>query len=179
MATNPAMDAQQISRIAAQQMGAPSPQAAPPQAAPQAPPPPKDAPPTDMERAMDAASPTTEGDKVAQDAVMYNVSIGGQDRNLSPQQIGSTFERYRDLNHKNATNKPVYDLTEKLMRETGATPQQAAKLMDAALRAMTKNAKMGNNRPKRAERWSEREPIAQRRDRRSRRGSVAVHPQQP
>jgi hypothetical protein len=144
MATNPAMDAQQISRIAAQQMGAPSPQAA----APQAPPAPKDAPPTDMEMAVDAASPKTEGDKLQEDAVMYNVSIGGQDRNLSPQQIGSTFERYRDLNHKFATNKPVNDLTEKLMRETGANPQQAAKLMDAALRALTKNAKLGKERPK-------------------------------
>lgn len=144
MAINPAMDAEQIARISAQQMGAPAPQAA----APQVPPPPKDAPPTDMEKAVEAASPDTEGDKQQQEAVMYNVSIGGQDRNLSPQQIGSTFERYRDLNHKNATNKPMYDLSDRLMRDTGASPEQAAKLMDAALRAMTKNVKMGKNRPK-------------------------------
>ena len=146
MAINPGMDAEQIARISASRMGD-APQAAAPQA-PQAPTPPKDAPPTDMEKAVEAASPDTEGDKQAQDAVMYNVSIGGQDRNLSPQQIGSTFERYRDLNHKNATNKPMYDLSDRLMRDTGASPEQAAKLMDAALRAMTKNAKMGKQRPK-------------------------------
>lgn len=145
MATNPQMDAEQIARISARQMGeAPAPQAA----APTAPPPPKDAPPTDMEKAVEVASPDTEGDKQQQEAVMYNVNIGGKDRNLSPQQISSTFDRYRDLNHRNATNKPVNDLTEKLMRETGATPEQAAKLMDAALRAMTKNVTMGKERPK-------------------------------
>ena len=146
MATNPAMDAEQIARISANQMGAaPAPPAA---VAPQSPPPPKDAPTTDMEKAVEAASPDTEGDKQAQDAVMYNVSIGGQERNLSPQQIGSTFERYRDLNHKNAMNKPMYDLSDRLMKETGANPEQAAKLMDAALRAMSKNVKMGKERPK-------------------------------
>ena len=94
MATNPQMDAEQIARISARQMGeAPAPQAA----APTAPPPPKDAPPTDMEKAVEVASPDTEGDKQQQEAVMYNVNIGGKDRNLSPQQISSTFDRYRCL----------------------------------------------------------------------------------
>lgn len=144
MATNPQMDADQVARIAARQMGAPAPEAA----APQAPPKPKEAPTTAQEAAVAAFSPETEGDKTQADAVIYNVKIGDQDRQLSPSQIAGTYERYRDLNFKQAQMKPINDLAEMLMKRTGGNPEQTAKLLQASLQALTKNAKMGNDRPK-------------------------------
>lgn len=137
MATNP-QDNDQVARIAAAQMGVPAPE-------PQAP---KDAPPTAQEKAVAAASPETEGDKTQADAVIYNVKIGDQERQLSPSQIAGTYERYRDLNYKQAQMKPVNDLASAIMAKTGGTPEDAAKLMTAALKSMTKNAQMGNDRPK-------------------------------
>lgn len=142
MATNP-MDNDQVARIAARQMG----EAAP---APTAPPKPKEAPPTAQEQAVSAAAPETEGDKTKAEAVIYNVKIGEEERALSPSQIAGTYERYRDLNYKQAQMKPVNDLAQMIMDKTGADPQKTAQIMDAALKAMTKNAQMGNNRPKQA-----------------------------
>ena len=141
MAVNP-QDMDQVARIAARQMGAEAPQAAP-QAAPQPAPKPKEAPETAQEKASEAGSPKTEGDKSSQDPVVYKVKIGDSDRELTPQQISGTFERYRDLNYKQAQMKPVTELAEKMMKAGNATPEQVAKFMSAAAQAMTKNAKMG------------------------------------
>lgn len=135
-------DMDQVARIAARQMGAEAPQAAP-QAAPQPAPKPKEAPETAQEKASEAGSPKTEGDKSSQDPVVYKVKIGDSDRELTPQQISGTFERYRDLNYKQAQMKPVTELAEKMMKAGNATPEQVAKFMSAAAQAMTKNAKMG------------------------------------
>jgi hypothetical protein len=142
MATNP-MDTDQVARIAARQMG----QAVP---APTAPAKPKEAPPTAQEMAVTAAAPETEGDKTKAEAVIYNVKIGQEDRALSPSQIAGTYERYRDLNYKQAQMKPVNDLAQMIMDKTGADPAKTAQMMQAALKAMTKNAQMGNDRPKQA-----------------------------
>jgi hypothetical protein len=129
----------QVARIAAKQLGAEAP-------APQAPAPapkPQEAPTTVQEKAAEAGSPKTEGDKSSQDPVVYKVKIGDNERDLTPQQIAGTFERYRDLNYKQAQMKPVMELAEKMMQAGNATPEQVAKFMGAAAQAMTKNAKMG------------------------------------
>jgi len=138
-------DMDQVARIAAKQMGveAPAPQAAPQQAAPAPKPQPKEAPTTPQENASAKASPTTEGDKTQQQPVKYKVQVGGNERELTPQQISGTMERYRDLNYKHAQMKPVMDLAEKMMKAGNATPEQVAKFMTAAAKSMTKNAKMG------------------------------------
>lgn len=129
------MDNEQVARIAAKQMGEPAPAA------------PKDAPPTAQEKAVAAASPETEGDKTQAEAIIYNVKIGDEERQLSPSQIAGTYERYRDLNYKQAQMKPINDIASLIMEKTGRGPEDTAKLMAAALKSMTKNAKMGNDRP--------------------------------
>ena len=73
--------------------------------------------------------------------------MGDKERTLTPQQISSTFERYRDLNHKQAQMKPVMDLAEKMMQAGNIDGTTAAKLMEASMQAYTKNAQMGRNRP--------------------------------
>ena len=112
---------EQVSRIAAQQLGAaPEPaQAAPPQPAP-----PKDAPTTPQEEANEVAYPQTEGDRQAEDAVMYSIKFGDEERRLSPQQIAGTYDRYRDLNHKQALMKPVNALAERLMKRPRVAPSR-------------------------------------------------------
>jgi hypothetical protein len=77
-------DTDQVARIAASQMGIP---------APEAPAKPKEAPETAQEKAIAAASPETEGDKSQAEAIIYNVKIGDEDRQLSPSQIAGTYER--------------------------------------------------------------------------------------
>jgi len=139
MARQPEKDADQVARIAAAQMGAPAPEAKPE---------PKEAPETAQEKAVAAASPETEGDKSQAEAIIYNVKIGDQERQLSPSQIAGTYERYRDLNFKQAQMKPVNDLAGLIMEKTGKSPEDAAKLMAAGLKAMSKNAQMGQARPK-------------------------------
>lgn len=145
MAVNP-NEMDQVARIAARQMGAEAPQAAP-QAAPQPAPKPQEAPTTAQEKAAEAGSPKTEGDKSSQDPVVYKVQMGDNERELTPQQISGTFERYRDLNFKQAQMKPVTELAEKMMKAGNANPEQVAKFMNAAAAAFTKNAKMGQQRP--------------------------------
>ena len=127
----------QIARIAAKQLTGEAPKE---NSAPA-----KDA--TPQEQAAQVASPQTEGDKTQEAAVMYKVKMGDKERTLTPQQISSTFERYRDLNHKQAQMKPVMDLAEKMMQAGNIDGGTAAKLMEASMQAYTKNAQMGRNRP--------------------------------
>ena len=131
---------EQVSRIAAQQLGAA------PEPAPAPAPAPKDAPTTAQEEANEVASPQTEGDRQAEDAVMYKIKFGEEERNLSPQQIAGTYDRYRDLNHKQALMKPVNALAERLMETTKGNPEQIAKLLAASVDAYTKNPQMGRQR---------------------------------
>lgn len=127
----------QLARIAAKQLTGEAPKE---NSAPA-----KDA--TPQEQAAQVASPQTEGDKTQEAAVMYKVKMGDKERTLTPQQISSTFERYRDLNHKQAQMKPVMDLAEKMMQAGNIDGATAAKLMQASMQAYTKNAQMGRNRP--------------------------------
>jgi len=141
-----------VDNIAAKQMGvepqkaAPAPQAqAAPQAPPQMPEPPKKAE-TDNDKAAEKGSPETEGDKVSAEAVIYSVDFGeGNMRDLTPQQIKSTFERYSAMNYKNAQYKPVYDIVDQIMRDNpGMNSREVAQQMAAVYKAQQSNPQMGN-----------------------------------
>jgi len=137
-------DQEQVARIAASQLGAPAPQQAAPAPAPEAP---AEAPTTPQEKAEKTGSPQTEGDRQQQDPMVYKVKMGDEERALTPEQIASTFSRYKDLNYRNAQMKPINQLAEGLIERSGASPEQVAKLMQASLQAFTKNAQMGKQRP--------------------------------
>lgn len=132
-------DMEQVARIAGRQLGSEQPPAEKPEADPN---------PTPQEQASAVGSPETEGDKSQMEAVIYEIEMNGNKRNLTPQQISSTFERYSKLNHQHAQMKPVLELAQQLMTATKGDPGKAANMMRNALSAMTKNTQLGNNRPK-------------------------------
>lgn len=133
---SPDQMAAMVDNIAAKQMGV-----APEQQAPA-----KEEPKTDtaQDKAADKGSPQTEGDKAQEPAIVYDVAFGDQTRQLTPQQIASTFERYSALNHKQAQYKPVLDLVDQYMRNTGTNPKQFAKQLSALQKAAQANPQMGN-----------------------------------
>ena len=148
---SPQAMAAMVDNIASRQMGvepqqaavaAPAPAPAPQQAAPQK------APTKDsaQDKAAEKGSPKTEGDKMSADAILYEVDFGeGQTRQLTPQQIKSTFERYSSMNFKNAQYKPVMDLVEQIMRENpGMNPNSLAQQMQNVYKAQQANPTMGN-----------------------------------
>jgi len=105
---------------------------------------PAEKPDTEQGRAEEQGSPQTEGDKMNEDPVLYKVKMGDQDRDLTPEQIASTFSRYSELNYKNAQMKPVTQLAEALMqRIPDATPEKVASIMAASLKAQMSNPQMG------------------------------------
>jgi len=73
--------------------------------------------------AAEAAAPQTPEEA----RYRYKMKIGGEERELTDEQISGTFERYRDLNYKHASMKPVLDLAEEISRRTGAAPDAVAK----------------------------------------------------
>jgi len=101
---------------------------------------------SEQDKAADEGSPETEGDKMDDDAVVYSVDFGdGQKRDLTPQQIKATFERYSSLNHKNAQYKPVLDLAEQIIKENpGLNSKQLAQEMENVYKAQRSNPQMGN-----------------------------------
>ena len=141
----------QLERMIARELGAEKPAEAAPKA-PKKPPEPSEEP-TVQEKAAKQASPKTEGDKQQEEAVMYAVKMGDQTRNLTPQQIAGTFERYKDLNFKNQQMAPINKWVESLMNPTNGkkySPEQVAKFLEAGAKAMTKNVTMGEQRPQNA-----------------------------
>ena len=139
-----------VDNIAAKRMGvepqqaapAPAPQAAPP-TPPQMPEPPKE---TSNDKAAEKGSPDTEGDKMTAEAIVYSVDFGdGNMRDLTPQQIKSTFERYSAMNYKNAQYKPVYDIVDQIMRDNPTmNSREVAAQMAAVYKAQQSNPTMGN-----------------------------------
>lgn len=135
---DPNKDASLIDAIASQTLGdapaAPTPPAAP--ATPAAAAPAEQDTPAD--KTAEAGSPTTEGDKMAADPIVYEVEFGeGDTRKLTPQQIRATQERYAALNHKHAQNKPAYDVVDAILAANpNANPTQVAE----ALIAMAKSS---------------------------------------
>jgi hypothetical protein len=99
---------------------------------------------TAADKAASKGSPTTEGDKIAAEPMTYNVKIGGQDRSLTDAQISGTFERYRDLNHKNAQRGKVNSIIDKMMaNHPDMSQDQMAKRLEAMYLAEVKNAQLG------------------------------------
>jgi hypothetical protein len=127
---------QMVEAIAAQQMGV-DPQMQQQQQQ-------RPAPPTAEEQASEAGAPTTEAQQMAADPIMYEIAFGDQKRNLTPEQISSTFQRYSALNHRNALLAPVHSVIEKIMSDNpNMNPQQLAEAMQAAYQAQASNPQMG------------------------------------
>ncbi len=141
-----------IDALASKQLGPAGPQeGAIPQPSPQAGEPTGETPPapeeTNQGKAAEQGSPETEGDKVVEEAIVYDVDWGeGQEkRQLTANQIKSTFDRYSAMNFKNAQYKPVNDVIEAVMRDNpGMNPQQLAKEMTALYKAAQSNPTLGN-----------------------------------
>ena len=133
----PEAQASLIDRVASQQLGTapPPPQAAPQQAAEK---------PTAQEQAVEDASPVTEGDKITEAAIVYEIDFDGEKRSLTPTQIKSTFDRYRDLNYKQAQNANVLKVIDAAIKAGIAKdPDDAARQILNALKAGQSNPQMG------------------------------------
>lgn len=144
-------DDQMIAAMAAQQLGAPAPEAAPAQEDPAK----AEAPPTDSEKMQEAVSPETEGDKQREEAFI-EVDFGdGRKEVMSNSQIAGMTSRYKDLNHKNATRykpmEPAIGVLEQLMASAQAQGHQVsgddmAQFITAAIKGYTSNPQMGDQR---------------------------------
>ncbi len=145
---DPRAMAAMVDGIAAKSMGVEPQQ---PQQAQQAQPAPAAPPPPEKKdsaegQAAEKGSPDTEGDKISAEAIIYDVDFGeGKKRQLTPQQIKSTFERYSAMNFKNAQYKPVMDVLEQYMKENpGVTTKEIAENVAAMQKAGQFNPVMGN-----------------------------------
>lgn len=133
-----------VAGMAARAMGVEAPAAAQPPAQPPAKPPAKD---TVQDKAAEAGSPQTEGDKAAADPVLYDIPMGDKSRQMTPQQIADTMGRYADLNYKQAQYKPIIDTVNELMRASGTTnPAEFASHLKALAAANQANPTMGNTK---------------------------------
>jgi hypothetical protein len=145
-----------IARIAASQLGPGQPPAAAavqtgpagmpegvPAGPPAPPPEPPATPPTPSEIAQQALAPKDEGTAMGSPAVSYKVPFGeGDERELTPDQIKGTFDRYGALNHRHAQLKPFVDLGDELMKR--APPgTDASVIAQAMVKALTQNVQMG------------------------------------
>lgn len=138
------VDPQQAAAPANPQQAAPPPQAQAP--APEAP------VESDQGKAATQGSPDTEGDAIAAEAVIYEIDFGDMDkegnkkkRNLTDQQIKSTFDRYSAMNYKNAQYKPVQDVIEQIAKANpGMDMQTMAREMLNIYNAQVSNPTMGN-----------------------------------
>lgn len=104
-----------------------------------------------------SAGPETEGDRAIEDPVdqFIRVTFGENDeRVLSPTQIKSTFDRYRDLNYRHQTEvapyQPVLDFGRQLLEGARAQghqvgPQEVATFLDQAVRAYVGGAQANPN----------------------------------
>lgn len=119
---------------------------------------PQDAPPpveakieaTVTEQAVEAGSPETEGDLQAKSAILYEIEMSdGTKRNMSPQQIASTAERYADLNYKNAQNKNLNKVVEYAIKNgvVGSADEAALKIAQM-IKAGQSNPTMGEENSK-------------------------------
>ncbi len=141
---DPQAAAATIDRLAAKKLGV-EPQV--PQ--PAAPEKPKD---SAEDKASAKGSPETEGDKMAAEAVVYEIDFGeGDKRKLTDKQIASTQQRYAALNHQHAQLAPINKLVSKIMKANpGATTQQVADKLDNIIKAQASNPQMGNTKGERS-----------------------------
>lgn len=142
-----------IASIAGKHLGAPPADAAAPQPGAQQPAPQPaaksaDPSPTSMERAQAKVAPADAAEDASKDAVSF-LKVG--DREYTEQQIKGTLDRYRDLNFRWQSNKPVVDVVTRLVenaRKNGHDPKpdEVAGLVDAAVNAFLKNPQMGGQK---------------------------------
>lgn len=105
---------------------------------------------TPQEAASQKGAPATEASRMSDDAVVYEVEFGPEDRRkLTPAQIKSTMERYAALNHEHAQMKPVMEVAKALMQRYGANSQQFAEALANLNRAQQSNPTMGNTQGQR------------------------------
>jgi hypothetical protein len=137
------MSQQMIDAIASQAMGVQPQQ-------PVAPTPPPKKPDSAEDKASASASPQTEGDRSAAEAIIYEIEFGeGDKRQMTPNQIKSMAERYASLNYKHARYKPVLDLMERLERDNpNASPKEIIEKMSAIAKGGESNPTMGGNNSK-------------------------------
>jgi len=111
--------------------------------------PPKD---STQDKAAEAGSPETEGDKSAKDPVVYDIQMGEQTRKMTPEQIAQTLQKYAQLNYKQTQFKPVIDTIGQYMATNpGVTPQQIAEGMKQFLAQSSGQKTMGDDgQPNRA-----------------------------
>jgi len=142
-----------IAQMAAQQLGpAPAPDGQP---APVPAGPPVETPPTNMEAAQAIAGPETEGDNLQAEAFI-EVDMGdGQRKTMSASQIAGMSNRYKALNHDNATRYKPMEPALRLIEEVMSNATQAghdvsgddmAQFLQASIEAYTKNPTMGDQR---------------------------------
>lgn len=118
-------------------------------------------PQTDMGTAAAAGSPDTEGDKMAQDAILYELQRpDGTVKKMTPQQINSMMDRYSSLNFQHSQMKPVMDVVSKYIQ---ANPNEnpktiAAKLLDLT-RAQQPNAQFGADAERQQQQQAQGAPI--------------------
>ncbi|GAA4652542.1 hypothetical protein GCM10023116_48260 [Kistimonas scapharcae] len=111
-------DQQAVDRIAAAQLGAEPRQG------------PEKSDATPEEQAVERAAPKTEDKKGDEAPVIYEVEFGENDkRQLTPQQIKATFERYASQNYKNQQMKPVNQVIDAIMNKYNAKPETLAKAL--------------------------------------------------
>jgi hypothetical protein len=147
-----------IAQMAAQQLGpapAPDGQPAPVPAGPPQPAPPVDTPPTDMEKVQEIAGPQTEGDNLHEESFI-NVDMGdGRKQTFSASQIAGMSNRYKTLNHDNATRikpiQPAINMIESVMANAKAAGHNVsgddmAQFLQASMEAYTKNPTLGDQR---------------------------------
>ena len=162
-------DKAMIDALAGQQLGdanatAPAPQAPPqgmppqgqPPQQPQAQQPEAQEKPTEVEKAQEAVSPTTEADNSMDESMtMVKVDFGNGDvRDLSTNQIKETFGRYKDANYKLMQQKPmepamkyiqtIMDGATKNGQKVGA--EDVVQFLQAAAQAYVKNPQMGQQK---------------------------------
>lgn len=148
-----------VDAIASKQMGVP-PQAGGATAPQQAPQQQAETKETNQEKAASTGSPNTEGDKVAAEAVVYEIDFGEKDKDgnsvmktLTDKQIKGTFERYSAMNHQNAQYKPVMDLVRQIQQANPELrdPAKFADQMKNIYMAQVKNPTMGNTEGERSQ----------------------------
>ena len=155
-----------IAALSAQQLGAapaPNGQPAPvpagppmgaaPMGAPAGPPP--ESPPTIGEQAQEKLAPETEGDRQQEEAFIQVDMGDGRKQTMSSSQIAGMSNRYKDLNHKNATRfkpmEPALQLIENVManaKQAGhdVSGDDMAQFLQASIEAYTKNPVMGDQK---------------------------------
>lgn len=162
-----------IASIAAQKLGPAAAQAAPanPAAgqqgatpAAETPPAPKaDPSPTSMEKAAAKVAPNDPGAENPASTDVQFIKIG--DKEYTDSQLKGTLERYKDLNFKWQTSKPVLDVVSQIMEKAKAAghdvkPEDMAGLVEAAVKAFVKNPTFGSDGKKGNEKGDPKQPMS-------------------